>query len=261
MSLIKCKKCKKLISNKAIRCPHCGKVINKINPLASLEKLKEKIILFDLETTGFNFNNDEIIEFAGIEIDFAEGMPFPKKIYNPFIQLNNKDRLKNEVIELTGISKEILSNEGISKKQFFEEVKNFIFGESRTIMIAHNAQFDLNFLYSFLEQSNRLDLFSRIDAIDSLAIVKDRFYYPHKLKNAIEHYDLEGVVQNSHRGIDDVFAMYAVLIEASKDFDDIGKYKNIFGYSEKYGISGRRFSQINYCFQDDNIFSKLYNIK
>ena len=75
---------------------------------------------------------------------------------------------------------------------------------------------------------------------------KDRRAYPHKLANAIIAYDLTGKVQNSHRAIDDVLALFEVLKAMDDEREDLGSYVNLFGYNPKYGVSGRRIVGVRY---------------
>ena len=111
-----------------------------------------------------------------------------------------------------------------------------------TLMIAHNAQFDACFLRGLL----RGQKVGRIDWLDSLTVYKDRRAYPHKLANAIIAYDLTGKVQNSHRAIDDVLALFEVLKAMDDEREDLGSYVNLFGYNPKYGVSGRRIAGVRY---------------
>ena len=111
-----------------------------------------------------------------------------------------------------------------------------------TLMIAHNAQFDACFLRGLL----RGQKVGRIDWLDSLTVYKDRRAYPHKLANAIIAYDLTGKVQNSHRAIDDVLALFEVLKAMDDEREDLGSYVNLFGYNPKYGVSGRRIVGVRY---------------
>ena len=104
------------------------------------------------------------------------------------------------------------------------------------------AQFDACFLRGLL----RGQKVGRIDWLDSLTVYKDRRAYPHKLANAIIAYDLTGKVQNSHRAIDDVLALFEVLKAMDDEREDLGSYVNLFGYNPKYGVSGRRIVGVRY---------------
>ena len=109
-------------------------------------------------------------------------------------------------------------------------------------MIAHNAQFDACFLRELLRGVK----VERPDWLDSLTVYKDRRPYPHKLANAILAYDLGDKVQNSHRAIDDVLALLDVLKAMDEERDDLATYVNLFGYNQKYGVSGRRITGVRY---------------
>ena len=109
-------------------------------------------------------------------------------------------------------------------------------------MVAHNAQFDACFLRELLRGFKP----GHLDWLDSLTVYKDRRPYPHKLANAILAYELEDKVQNSHRAIDDVLALFEVLKAMDEERDDLGSYVNLFGYNPKYGVSGRRITSVRY---------------
>lgn len=81
--------------------------------------------------------------------------------------------------------------------------------------------------------------------------------YPHKLANAIEHYGLADKVQNSHRAIDDVLALYEVTKAMSEERDDLTDYIDLLGYNPKYGITGRKLRQITYMPQSYKLGCRL----
>ena len=53
-------------------------------------------------------------------------------------------------------------------------------------------------------------------------------------------------MQNSHRAIDDVLALFEVLKAMDDERDDLAAYVNLFGYNPKYGVSGRRIVGVRY---------------
>lgn len=93
---------------------------------------------------------------------------------------------------------------------------------------------------------------SNIKWIDTLSILKDRKAYPHKLCDAVEHYNIEKV--NFHRAIDDTKALFLLTQELKKERNDLREYINIFGYNPKYGINGIKFPFITYKSQAFNRF-------
>ena len=154
------------------------------NLTALLNKYKA-LVIFDTETSGLDFDKDQIIELAALRVERTA---------------------------------------------------------SGGLRIAHNAQFDACFLRGLLRGAK----VGRIDWLDSLTVYKDRRPYPHKLANAILAYELEDKVQNSHRAIDDVLALFEVLKAMDDERDDLAAYVNLFGYNPKYGVSGRRIVGVRY---------------
>ena len=114
-------------------------------------------------------------------------------------------------------------------------------------MIAHNCQFDLSFVYSLLERhypNEAYEIVSNLKWMDTVTVLKDRKEFPHKLIDAVKYYGIEEV--NFHRAIDDTKALYNVTQALKEERDDLKEYINIFGYNPKYGVSGFKFSFIEY---------------
>ena len=81
--------------------------------------------------------------------------------------------------------------------------------------------------------------------LDILTVYKDRRPYPHKLKNAIESYNV--AAENSHRAVDDAMAALLVLEAMREEHDDLMQYRNLFGFNPKYGVAGPRIGSIHYA--------------
>ena len=211
----------------------------------------ERLVFFDTETTGFDANKNQIIELAAISIE-----PNGRSIrMDDFIRLPEGEHIPDEIVKLTGITDEMLEEKGFSETMIIEK---FIYGliapgQKRTLLIAHNASFDLNFVRNAIlrqpnEQSrdNMLDVFDEADYLDTMTVYKDRRAYPHKLEDAIKAYGLEDKVHNSHRAIDDVLALCAVTKAMALERDDLDKYVNVFGYNPKYGFDKDRLMKVFY---------------
>lgn len=163
--------------------------------------------------------------------------------YDKFINIGQA--LSPKVISLTGITNDMLVNEGVSEEEVACDLRERL--TEGTIMIAHNAQFDLSFIYFLLmrhfpDETNKI--FYNLRWLDTMTILKDRKDFPHKLIDAVEHYGIEKV--NFHRAIDDTKALYYVTQELRVERDDLVEYINIFGYNPKYGFGIFRFPFITY---------------
>ena len=236
------------------------------NGLDSLLDLYRNIVFFDVETTGFNAQAHRIIELAaiGVRRNF-EGKAEIWREMDVYCKLPDGMKIPEKIVELTGITDQMLVEQGISEDEMAAQFAQIMAGEvdadsKETLLVAHNAQFDLNFL-AFLyvlqmahdsegpQYRERLHRFNAADYLDTLTVYKDRAAYPHKLANAIEHYGLAGKVVNSHRAIDDVKALLEVTKAMGMERGDLQDYVNIFGYNPKYGISGRHLKKVSYLQQ------------
>ena len=198
-----------------------------------------KVIYFDTETSGLNCRNCKIIELAMLTVVDGEIV----EEYDEFINIGQA--LSPKIISLTGITNEMLAEEGQSEETVAIDLKKKLTED--TIMIAHNAQFDLSFIYFLLKRhypDEAEDIVGNMRWLDTLTVLKDRMDYPHKLVDAVEHYGVEKV--NFHRAIDDTKALYSVTQELKLERDDLKDYINIFGFNPKYGVGAFRFPFITY---------------
>ena len=86
----------------------------------SVEEIKKdknnRIIWYDLETTGFNPYHNDIIEIAAMD-NFGN---------NFNVLINIEKRLPNKIIEITNITDDMLKNQGINTKDAFEKFNDFL---------------------------------------------------------------------------------------------------------------------------------------
>ncbi|MEE1129564.1 MAG: 3'-5' exonuclease [Methanobrevibacter sp.] len=198
-----------------------------------------KVIYFDTETTGLNCKTCQIIELAMLTVIDGE----ITDTYDEFINIGCQ--LPPKITQITGITDKMLCDEGISERSVAEDLKNRL--TPGTLMVAHNCQFDLSFVYFLLKRhfpEEADEIVGNVGWIDTLTVLKDRKDYPHKLIDAVENYAVEKV--NFHRAIDDTKALYHVTLAMKKERNDLIEYKNIFGFNPKWGIGGYRFSFIKY---------------
>lgn len=211
--------------------------------LKSLLSRYDAIVFFDTETSGLDADSCQIIELAALRIEAdADDLPIKVDDLDIFIRLPDGENLSEDITKLTGITDEILLDQGIPQEEAAEQMAVLMSGDA-VLMVAHNAQFDAGFLRNLLRGRR----FGRIDWLDSLTVYKDRRAYPHKLSYAISAYHLEDKVQNSHRAIDDVLALYDVVCAMDEEREDLDDYVNLFGYNPKYGVSGRKVAGVTYA--------------
>ena len=215
--------------------------------MAQLQELfsrYDRLVIFDTETTGLDFQNDEIIEFAAVVVERQNGQTAIIEEYDELITLSPGKFVPPEIVQLTGITNEDIRDRGISKTRLCCDIARMIQGN--TLLLAYNAHFDLSFLFYLLRRDGDIMILKGKDKLDLLTVYKDRRSYPHKLCNAIEAYGLSDQVVNSHRAVDDVIATVAVMEEMEKERDDLHLYINLFGFNPKYGIGGKPIGSVTY---------------
>lgn len=206
-----------------------------------------KKIFFDTETSGLDCKDCQIIELAMITVENGK----ITDEYDEFVKIDGK--LDSKITELTGISDDDLNNKGLAESDIANDLKQRIV--PGTLMIAHNAQFDLSFVYHLLKRhfpDEADEIVRNAHWLDTLTVFKDRKEYPHKLIDAVNHYNIEEV--NFHRAIDDTKALFEVTLAMKNERDDLKEYIDIFGYNPKWGVSGDEFSFIEYKKQFYNNF-------
>ncbi|MDY4598130.1 MAG: 3'-5' exonuclease [Candidatus Faecousia sp.] len=223
---------------------------------ASLFEHYDRLVLFDTETTGLTYSRDEIIEFAAVVVEAADGEPKITREYDELVALSPGGFVPPKIQQLTGISTQDLRERGLSKTRVCRDIAELIAGN--TLLLAYNAHFDLSFLFYLLLRSGDPAILKGKDKLDLLTVYRDRHSYPHRLCSAIEAYGLSGKVVNSHRAVDDVLATVAVMEEMEKEKDDLMRYVNLFGYNPKYGIEGKPIGSVSYKAQPYYPVKPLY---
>lgn len=127
----------------------------KRNKGESLNEFPKDFCVLDLETTGLNPTYDEIIEVGMLKvrdnkiIDSFTSLVRPETTY---IEDDDDGNIICEyfiddfIIELTGITNEMLA-QAPTLKEISNEVLEFI---GRDVIVGHNVNFDINFLYDFM---------------------------------------------------------------------------------------------------------------
>ena len=216
----------------------------------------DRVVVFDTETTGIEFGRDTIIELGAVGLT-AEG---EQDSMDCLIRLAPGRTLPPFITDLTGITPEKLEAEGVEQETAALEFAQMLEKADRPLLVAYNAQFDLNFLYYFLRPFQKLEVLRKAHFLDALTVYRDRRDYPHKLCNAIEAYGLEDQAVNSHRAVDDARATVCLLRAMAAEREDLPRYLDLFGYNGRYGVSGRRISSVTYRAQPYQRTCPLYDL-
>ncbi len=157
-------------------------------------------VVFDLETTGLNPKNDDIIEIGAVKIS-------NRKFVDSFSTLVHTDKkLSQKIIELTSITDDMLKGQAETD----EALKAFMEFAKDSVLVAHNAKFDI----SFLREKARINGIENYDpsTLDTLelskALIKD--VKNHKLSTLTKKLGINLI--NHHRAVDDANATGQLFI-------------------------------------------------
>ena len=184
----------------------------------------DRLVVFDTETTGIEFGRDRIIEIGAVALENGA----ERGNFNALVRLPAGQMLPTFITELTGITDEQLDREGVDGRAAAEGFCRLLEGAERPLLVAYNAQFDLNFLYYLLKPLGLVSVLRKPRFLDALTVYRDRRDYPHKLCNAIEAYGLTEA-ENSHRAVDDARATVLLLEAMAAEKDDLMRYIDLFG--------------------------------
>ena len=149
-------------------------------------------VVIDIETTGLNPQTDRIIEYAALRVE-------NRKVTGEFEMLASQEtELKSEIIDLTGITDELLRKEGKSPEEALREFLEFI-GKNR--IVGHNLAFDMPFLINECRKYNLTPPSARCE--DTLTLAKRRIsgVRNYKLTTLAEHFSIP--YEAAHRALSD----------------------------------------------------------
>lgn len=185
-------------------------------------------VAFDLETTGFSAEFDRIIEIGAVK--FRNGKVLKKRswLINPSIPIPENSQ------NLHGITEEMVA-ESPPFSEVFPEFAGFVKG---TVLLSHNAKFDLKFLLAELKRNNMPAPDNTV--IDTLKLA--RVWFPdagtYSLENLVKH--LRIPARTFHRALFDseyVTAFFIVGVKKLTPDSTLDELTRIAGGSLKFGYS------------------------
>ena len=159
------------------------------------DKLSEYTVV-DIETTGFSPQKNKIIEIAAVKVKNGKVVDKFQKLVNP------EERINYYITNLTGIS-----NDMVSKADKIDSVilefKEFV-GDS--VIVGHNVNFDINFLYDNLYNVSGGYLMN--DFIDTMYMSKELLpgLSNYKLESLVDHFNFS--YEGAHRALNDCIFTY-----------------------------------------------------
>ena len=188
------------------------------------------ILGVDFETTGLVESQDVVTEIGAVLWDW-EGKK-PVMILDELISLPENVKLNSVVVEMNGITEELLDEFGRDPREAFDKLNKM--GEKADWVMAHNAEFDMKFYNSSIERIGAGKVLSEKTWLDSSVDVT----YPASIRTrklgflAAEHGFLNPF---AHRAVFDVLTMLHVV--KNYDIKEIIKLASEQKYELKANVS------------------------
>lgn len=223
-------------------------MIKKINQ--SKELLSNlSFCVFDLETTGGNNKTDKIIEIGLVKIEGLKVIKHKDFLINPEIKIP-------EFIQgLTSIKEKDVKNAPVIE-DVIDEILDFM-GDS--ILVAHNAAFDIPFFNSVLTRLEKPEL--KNSGLCTYLMTK--YLIPNLLNSNLNYMSqIFNIKHNkAHRALDDAIATAELLLKFLNVFIDkkINKVNHLYYPRSRYELD-----RINFKKNDDDVTSiikKMASIK
>ena len=179
------------------------------------QPLAGSYVVFDIETTGFSPIKNRIIEIGAVKVINGE----IRDRFSTFV--NPKVPIPFEIEKLTGINDEMV----MDAPAIEEVLPRFLEFCEGTVLVAHNASFDISFIR---ENAERQSLPFDYTYVDTVGIA--RVLLPHQAKHTLDAVckSLGISLENHHRAVDDAEATSEIFIKLSdrllkEDVDTLAK--------------------------------------
>ena len=170
-----------------------------------ISKIKERFIAFDVETTGLSSAFDRIVEIGAVVFENSVPVKSFSTLVNPNVLIPQSATAINH------ITNEMISTAPPEKRAFSDLIS--FWGDvldTRTILCAHNARFDMDFLSETLM---RLGYDGKIKYIDTLRLSKNMIYgvENHKQQTLANYFGI--VNSHEHRAASDAKVCGEILLK------------------------------------------------
>ncbi|WP_144466722.1 3'-5' exonuclease [Bacillus nitratireducens] len=174
--------------------------------------------VLDFETTGLNYNEEQVIEIAAKRLN--DNLEVVKE-FHTMVKLTGNRKLKPFITELTGINESDLKH-GMHEENAMELLKRFI---GDTIVVAQFASFDLSFLSKVLKPKQYICTRSLSRLINPTEKAG--------LADLVKRYDV--ALDGHHRAMNDVDATIEVfkIMKAEADEKEIEYMNTIVDSKER----------------------------
>ena len=162
--------------------------------------LSDPCVVFDIETTGFSPVKNRIIEIGAVKVQDGRILERFSTFVNP------KTPIPFRIEQLTGIRDEMV----LDAPTIEEVLPDFLRFCQGTVLVAHNAAFDMSFL---LENAREQGIAFAPVYVDTVGIA--RVLLPHQARHTLDAVakTMDVSLENHHRAVDDAQATAEIFLK------------------------------------------------
>ena len=179
------------------------------------QKLTDSYVVFDLETTGFSPVKNRIIEIGAVKVQDMKIVDRFSTFVNPQVPI------PFEIEKLTSINDSMVLEAPVIE----EVLPKFIDFCKGSVMVAHNADFDMSFIR---ENCKRQGLLCETTVIDTVALARTLLPQLNRYKLDTVAKALNISLDHHHRAVDDAGCTAEIMVK----FMDMLKDRGIFNLDQ-----------------------------
>lgn len=181
-------------------------IVDRKNKGKYINTFRNDYVVVDIETTGLNPTNNEIIEIGALRVRNNEVVETMDVLIKP------EEEIPAFITNLTGITNDMVEKEGVSAFEGLATFLDFVQGE---VILGHNVNFDISFLYDHCLR--HLGCYVDNDYMDTCYMARRLLrgkVKNNKLQTLIEYfgYDYSG----AHRAVNDCMFTHQVYNELKR---------------------------------------------
>lgn len=173
------------------------------------QSLDDKYVVFDIETTGFSPERNNIIEIGAVKVENGE---ITEK-FSTFV--NPKEPIPFRITQLTTITDDMVED----APYISEVLPSFLEFSSGCSLVAHNARFDVSFIR---QKAKDLAIETDFTYLDTVAMARAMLPELGKFKLDNVAKALNVPLENHHRAVDDAGCTAQIFVKLIKRLKEQG---------------------------------------
>lgn len=187
------------------------------------QKISDSFVVFDIETTGLSSEKNNITEIGAVKVSDGKIVDTWSTFVNP------GEKIPPEITDLTGITDSMVAD----APKIGEILGDFLQFCEGSVLVAHNAKFDVGFIKTACKRNN---IEFNLTWLDTLLLA--RCLYPDLPKHTLDFLSkhLNVLLENHHRAVDDAKATADIFVKMLNELEEKG-ISELDGLNEHFDLA------------------------